>query len=182
MPRGGKRPGAGAPKGNMNALKDGLRSPTGRALIVTLLAVPQYRRFFLALLRARRYPEAPPCTVQDCPHRVRPIPPAVRKRAIVSHRNLVRVARYLGVEPASLPTALHALAHLPASSTPLSVSERSETRDSRQAYRRDRGVRSPMHAQSNIPAPAESEALHYFPDNQNPPQEPSGAQPPAPAP
>ena len=37
MPRGGKRPGAGAPKGNLNALKTGRRSKQLLALTEALL-------------------------------------------------------------------------------------------------------------------------------------------------
>ena len=50
MPRGGRRPGAGAPKGNWNALSSGRRSARLRALILSL----KHDRHFLmvyALLR-----------------------------------------------------------------------------------------------------------------------------------
>jgi len=49
MPRGGPRPGAGAPRGNLNALKTGAHSKQLRAAIGALLAVPQTRRAMLAL-------------------------------------------------------------------------------------------------------------------------------------
>jgi hypothetical protein len=51
MPRGGRRPGAGAPKGNFNAVKSGTSSRRMRFALTTLLAVPEYRhliRFLLA--------------------------------------------------------------------------------------------------------------------------------------
>ncbi len=118
MPRGGKRPGAGAPIGNFNALKHGMRTPRGHHVIATLLVVPETRRFLLSLVRNRRgYPSAPPCALLGCPHRVRPVSPEARKRAIISYRTLLRVARILGVEPAALPAALVAL------SQPLSDAE-----------------------------------------------------------
>ena len=43
MPRGGKRPGAGAPKGNLNALKHGLRSQQLRQLTQQLACNPDLR-------------------------------------------------------------------------------------------------------------------------------------------
>ena len=43
LPRGGKRPGAGAPRGNLNALKDGRRSRQLRALFAALSQVPLFR-------------------------------------------------------------------------------------------------------------------------------------------
>lgn len=45
MPRGGRRPGAGAPKGNWNALSSGRRSARLRALILSL----KHDRHFLAV-------------------------------------------------------------------------------------------------------------------------------------
>ena len=51
MPRGGSRPGAGAPKGNFNALKTGARSRQLRTLIIVLMAVPETRRVLLHLNR-----------------------------------------------------------------------------------------------------------------------------------
>ena len=54
MPRGGPRPGAGAPKGNLNALKTGTHSKQLRAAIGALLAVPETRRAMLALLQRKQ--------------------------------------------------------------------------------------------------------------------------------
>ena len=54
MPRGGPRPGAGAPRGNLNALKTGAHSKQLRAAIGALLAVPQTRRAMLALLQQKQ--------------------------------------------------------------------------------------------------------------------------------
>lgn len=51
MPRGGRRPGAGAPKGNLNALKNGSRSKQLRAVIIALLAIPQTRHVLLHFSR-----------------------------------------------------------------------------------------------------------------------------------
>ncbi len=47
MPRGGKRPGAGAKPGNLNALKDGRHSPRFRQLLLALLALPEFRTLLL---------------------------------------------------------------------------------------------------------------------------------------
>ena len=44
MPRGGRRPGAGAPKGNYNAFKHGKRSRRLRELSAILALVPRTRR------------------------------------------------------------------------------------------------------------------------------------------
>lgn len=43
MPRGGRRPGAGAPKGNFNAVKGGAYSRRMRFAMAVLLTVPEYR-------------------------------------------------------------------------------------------------------------------------------------------
>jgi ABC-type antimicrobial peptide transport system permease subunit len=51
MTHGGKRPGAGAPKGNLNALKTGRRSKQLKAVISALLASPSVRRVMLALMK-----------------------------------------------------------------------------------------------------------------------------------
>jgi hypothetical protein len=51
MPRGGKRPGAGAPKGNLNALKTGSRSRQLNDVIEALLASPTIRRVMLKLVQ-----------------------------------------------------------------------------------------------------------------------------------
>jgi len=49
MPHGGKRPGAGAPKGNLNALKSGRRSRQLKMVIQALVAAPTVRRVMLQL-------------------------------------------------------------------------------------------------------------------------------------
>ncbi len=49
--RGGRRPGAGAPKGNLNALKNGSRSKQLRTLIIALMAFPQTRNALLHFSR-----------------------------------------------------------------------------------------------------------------------------------
>ena len=49
MPRGGRRPGAGAPKGNTNALKNGHHSLRVKAVIDALLADPETREVLLRL-------------------------------------------------------------------------------------------------------------------------------------
>jgi hypothetical protein len=51
MPRGGKRPGAGAPRGNLNALKTGSRSRQLNTVIEALLASPTIRRVMLKLVQ-----------------------------------------------------------------------------------------------------------------------------------
>jgi hypothetical protein len=53
MTRGGPRPGAGAPRGNLNALKTGAHSRQMRAAIGALLAVPETRRAMIALLQQK---------------------------------------------------------------------------------------------------------------------------------
>lgn len=56
MPRGGRRPGAGAPRGNLNALKHGLRSRQLRQLTEELARSPTMRAYLARLqqLAARR--------------------------------------------------------------------------------------------------------------------------------
>ncbi len=49
--RGGRRPGAGAPKGNLNALKHGRRSTQFAEIGVLLATVPQAREALLILAR-----------------------------------------------------------------------------------------------------------------------------------
>ena len=49
--RGGRRPGAGAPKGNLNALKHGRRSAQFAELGVLLASIPQAHDALLALAR-----------------------------------------------------------------------------------------------------------------------------------
>ena len=51
MPRGGKRPGAGAPKGNLNALKHGRHSAQLQQLAVTLALLPSVRDTFIKVDR-----------------------------------------------------------------------------------------------------------------------------------
>lgn len=54
MPRGGKRPGAGAPKGNLNAAKSGRYSRRLRAIAQGLATVPEVRDFLLNLNQRQR--------------------------------------------------------------------------------------------------------------------------------
>ena len=54
MPRGGKRPGAGAPAGNLNALKHGAHSTYIHALVQALAAHPTTREALIRLARRRR--------------------------------------------------------------------------------------------------------------------------------
>ena len=49
MSHGGKRPGAGAPKGNLNALKSGSRSRQLKIVIEALIAAPTVRGLMLRL-------------------------------------------------------------------------------------------------------------------------------------
>ena len=51
MPRGGKRPGAGAPRGNLNALKSGRHSTQLRALADTLASIPEARSILISAAR-----------------------------------------------------------------------------------------------------------------------------------
>ncbi len=53
MPRGGKRPGAGAKPGNINALKPGRHSVRLRQLLPALLEVPEFRQLLFVLRRQR---------------------------------------------------------------------------------------------------------------------------------
>ena len=57
MPRGGKRPGAGAPKGNTNAFKTGKHSPRFRSLARAISQVPQLRDMALAQYRLQKRKE-----------------------------------------------------------------------------------------------------------------------------
>lgn len=59
MPRGGKRPGAGAPIGNTNALRHGRRSPRVHAVVRAIWGIPEVRRLFLAIIRKQSKMEAP---------------------------------------------------------------------------------------------------------------------------
>ena len=54
MPRGGKCPGAGAPKGNLNAVKTGRYSKRLRTVASALNSVPELRDFFLEFQRRQR--------------------------------------------------------------------------------------------------------------------------------
>ena len=51
MPRGGARPGAGAPRGNLNAIKSGAYSPKFQALVDAMAQVPELRNIFLEFRR-----------------------------------------------------------------------------------------------------------------------------------
>ena len=53
MPRGGRRPGAGAPKGNMNALKHGRTSAAYKRLIEIISADPEGLRLLHHLAGAQ---------------------------------------------------------------------------------------------------------------------------------
>ena len=52
MPRGGRRPGAGAPKGNWNALSSGHRSKRLQTLVLTLRDDPQFVVVYRLLMAA----------------------------------------------------------------------------------------------------------------------------------
>jgi hypothetical protein len=52
--RGGPRPGSGAPKGNVNALKHGRYSRRQAHLLESLLAVPDAREAFIALAKRNK--------------------------------------------------------------------------------------------------------------------------------
>ena len=54
MPRGGKRPGAGAPAGNLNALRHGAHSTYIHALVQALAAHPATREALIRLANRRR--------------------------------------------------------------------------------------------------------------------------------
>ena len=53
MPRGGRRRGAGAPKGNINAIRTGKYSPRARAAMAAMLYDPAVRRALVALVLQR---------------------------------------------------------------------------------------------------------------------------------
>ena len=65
MPRGGRRPGAGAPIGNLNGLIHGRYSKQLLALSRDILIEPRVRNMFLAFVRATR-------AIQDGRERMRP--------------------------------------------------------------------------------------------------------------
>ena len=54
MPRGGRRPGAGAPKGNLNAVKTGRYSKRLRTVARALSSIPELSDFFLEFQRRQR--------------------------------------------------------------------------------------------------------------------------------
>ena len=54
MPSGGRRRGAGAPAGNLNALRSGRRSKQLKTLVIALMAFPQTRNILLRLNRMER--------------------------------------------------------------------------------------------------------------------------------
>ncbi len=54
MPRGGKRPGAGARKGNLNALKHGRNSAQTEQLITALMAIPRLQEVLAAHYRRQQ--------------------------------------------------------------------------------------------------------------------------------
>ncbi|MBI4329195.1 MAG: hypothetical protein HY685_04950 [Chloroflexi bacterium] len=53
MPRGGTRPGAGAPRGNTNALVHGRSSARARALLAYFLTVPAFQELLVLLMAPR---------------------------------------------------------------------------------------------------------------------------------
>lgn len=59
MPKGGKRNGSGAPRGNLNALRTGLRSKQITPAIQNALQDPQARARVLDLLRTYHAPTTP---------------------------------------------------------------------------------------------------------------------------
>ncbi len=61
--RGGRRPGAGAPKGNLNALKHGENSRQIQQLAVALSVVPDARKALARLARRQRRQQARARTV-----------------------------------------------------------------------------------------------------------------------
>ena len=56
MPAGGRRPGAGAPRGNTNALKSGRHSARFKAVLTAMSQVPEVRDYF-ALVRRQTAPQ-----------------------------------------------------------------------------------------------------------------------------
>ena len=72
--RGGRRPGAGAPKGNLNALRTGARSKQLKAVVIALLVIPETRRVLMHFSRMEHRRRA---VLQDalnrgaCPERSR---------------------------------------------------------------------------------------------------------------
>ena len=72
---GGRRPGAGAPKGNLNALKHGRNSRRQAQLVEALMQVPQSRDTLIALGKAQ-----PPPAPASRGRRRRPHDPPPRER------------------------------------------------------------------------------------------------------
>jgi len=58
MPRGGKRPGAGAPKGNMNGLKHGRYSKQHKRLAEMIAADPECQKLLLDIAKRNRKAQA----------------------------------------------------------------------------------------------------------------------------
>ena len=54
MLRGGRRPGAGAPKGNLNALKTGVHSRQLKIAVEAMLSRDEIRPILLAIIEKRR--------------------------------------------------------------------------------------------------------------------------------
>ncbi len=61
--RGGRRPGAGAPKGNLNALKHGANSQQLQQLAIALSLVPDARKALARLVRRQRRQQSQDRTV-----------------------------------------------------------------------------------------------------------------------
>jgi hypothetical protein len=61
--RGGRRPGAGAPKGNLNALKHGANSQQLQQLAIALSLVPDARKALARLVRRQRRQQSQARTV-----------------------------------------------------------------------------------------------------------------------
>ncbi|MDO8751898.1 MAG: hypothetical protein Q7K03_12275 [Dehalococcoidia bacterium] len=57
MPRGGKRPGAGARKGNLNALKHGRNSQQVEDFMLALLSMPRIQEILAAYYRRHQRTE-----------------------------------------------------------------------------------------------------------------------------
>lgn len=53
MPHGGKRPGAGAPKGNLNGLKTGKHSIRLNAVLAAMAKMPELQEFMLNVERRK---------------------------------------------------------------------------------------------------------------------------------
>jgi hypothetical protein len=82
MPRGGRRPGAGAPRGNTNGLRNGKHCLRARFVVAALRTHPEQRALALALRDAgflvRRSPNTPYVFTADIAGALRfLIPPAV---------------------------------------------------------------------------------------------------------